>query len=584
MTEPTIGNDEIREDQQAFMAAYERARLELGEIPGVVGVGFGHKQVGGVFSDDVCVIVFVREKRAADDVPAAERIPKSYEGYRTDVRDPVAVVPGGCDNDTEYSTIQGGIQIQVDPTSIGTLGCIVRRRGDTGRENVYLLSNKHVLWSTTHREGSYAYHPYSPSGSRKSNSLGPVQREAKFDNVPSTVPDASGNPVQRTFFIDCATARIDIDSTCCGSTCTKDTTEYAESVIDLQVNGVNTITDIRSIASDVSIVIPSGPAGPAGPFVYKVGRTTGRTRGIVRSVNATLHTIGDPSVPGSPPMVGSNVVEIDFDPSSTPNHLNCHGNPFFGEHGDSGSLVVDDAGRAVGLLEGVPDPSIPGSSSTVACHILPVLDFLGVCLPTTTGTSHGSTKATDGSGLSLSAMGDFEPGDATIQFARATPAFADTGPTLMSVTDSERDHMLHLRERFRATSRVPELHEVFAQVRREVGYLVRNSRRVKVVWHRGEGPAFMAHTLNHLKGASPTIPTEVDGVTRQELLTRMGEALSVHGSIPLREAVERYGDILLPILSTAGTLDEAIERLATLDAIAVPASAVTGGDMPEETP
>src|SRR5439155_4362291 len=136
MTEPTIGNDEIREDQQAFMAAYERAKVELGAIPGVVGVGFGHKQVGGVFSDDVCLIVFVREKRPAADIPPDERIPASYEGYGTDVREPVDTVSIGCDNETEYSTIQGGIQIQAEPTSAGTLGCIVRRRGDAGRENV----------------------------------------------------------------------------------------------------------------------------------------------------------------------------------------------------------------------------------------------------------------------------------------------------------------------------------------------------------------------------------------------------------------------------------------------------------------
>jgi len=29
----------------------------------------------------------------------------------------------------------------------GTLACIVRKRGDTGGENVYLLSNKHVLFA-----------------------------------------------------------------------------------------------------------------------------------------------------------------------------------------------------------------------------------------------------------------------------------------------------------------------------------------------------------------------------------------------------------------------------------------------------
>jgi hypothetical protein len=579
MTEPTIGNDEIREDQQAFMAAYERAKVELGAIPGVVGVGFGHKQVGGVFSDDVCLIVFVREKRPAADIPPDERIPASYEGYGTDVREPVDTVSLGCDNETEYSTIQGGIQIQAEPTSAGTLGCIVRRRGDAGRENVYLLSCKHVLWSASQGAGSYVYHPKHPSAGRPSNSLGPVQAAAMKGNVTSMVPDKSGNPVQDSFYIDCATARIDIDSKCCGSTCTKDVTEYSESVIDLQVNGVNTISDVHSVVYDPAAVVPSGPAGPTGPFVYKVGRTTGLTRGIVRVVNAHITAAADSSVPGSGPIAAVNVIEIEFDPISTTTHLNCHGNPYFAEAGDSGSLLVDGSGRAVGLVNAVTLPGAPGTPLSYACHILPVLDYLGICIPTTTGTSHGSSKATDGSGLALGAMGDFEPGDATIQFAGATAAAALAGPTLMPVSDSERDHMLELRERFRTTPRGRELHEVFAQVRREVGYLVRNSRRVKIAWHRGEGPAFLAHTLNHLRGTAASIPTEVDGVARGELLERMGVALATYGSIPLREAIDRYRDVLLPILSTAETVDEAIERLSALDAPDVPVSllAVGGG-------
>lgn len=579
MTEPTIGNDEIRADQRAFMAAYERAKVELGAIPGVVGVGFGHKQVGGVFSDDVCLVVFVREKRPAADIPPDERIPAFYEGYRTDVFELVDIVSLGCDNETEYATIQGGIQIQAEPTSAGTLGCIVRRRGDAGRENVYLLSCKHVLWSATQGAGHYVYHPKHPSAGTPSNSLGPVQEAAKMDNVTSIVPDNAGNPVQDSFYIDCATARIDIDSTCCGSTCTKDTTTYTESVIDLQVNGVNTISDVHSIVYDLAAVVPTGPAGPTGPFVYKVGRTTGLTRGIVRHVGHAGQFDVDPPVAGSVPIVAVNMIAIEFDPTSTVSHLNCHSQPRFSERGDSGSLLVDGSGRAVGLVNGGTKAGSPGTPLSFACHILPVLDYLGVCIPTTTGTSHGSSRATDGSGLALGPMGDFVPGDSTIQFAGAA-AGAAPAPTLLSVTDTQRDHMLELRERFRATPRGPELHEVFAQVRREVGYLVRNSRRVKVVWHRGQGPAFLAHTLNHLRGASATIPTEVDGVARAELLEQMGVALSTYGSIPLREAVERYRDVLLPILSTAETVDEAIERLAALDAADTPVSVLPAGGGP----
>jgi hypothetical protein len=560
---PGKDNEHIRRDQQAFMEAYERARATFGALDGVVGVGFGHKQVGGRFTDDVAIVVFVREKRPEDDLAPEQRIPPEHEGYRTDVRTPVPVVPGGCDNDAVYHTIQGGIQIEADPpTQFGTLGCIVRRRGDGGRENVYLLSNKHVLFAGTARAGSYIYHPYAPSPPgappRPNDSLGPVQATAFYAIVTSTVPDAGGQPVSDSFFIDCATARIDIDSTCCGSTCTKDVIAYATSIIDLQVNAVNTLSDVRSVARDVSIVIPHGtPPGPTGPFVYKVGRTTGRTRGIVRSVNVTVDIPGDATVPGAAHILGPNVIEIEFDATSTGTGLNCHGNPFFAEHGDSGSLVVDDAGRAVGLIHGVPDPSIPGSSSATACHILPVLDQLGVCIPCTTGTSHGSCGATDGSGTSAVAVGEAE-GDGTIGFGAEA--------VVIQVSESEVDRMLGLLERFRAVPLGPELHQTFARVRREVGYLVRNSRAVTIAWHRTAGPAYMAHVLNHLRGDAAAVPLEVDGVARAQMLTRMRDALYAHGSIPLRESIERYDDELMAILTSARTADECIARLGGADA------------------
>jgi len=558
MSTPASDNEDIRRDQRAFIEAYERAKATFAELDGVVGVGFGHKQTGGRFTGDVAIIVFVREKLPPDEVAPGQGIPPTHEGYRTDVRPPVPVVPGACDNDTAYDTIQGGIQIEADPpTDLGTLGCIVRRRGDSGRENVYLLSNKHVLFAGGASAGSYIYHPYAPSppgtAPRPGTALGPVQAAAFYAIVTATVPDAGGQPASDSFFVDCATARIDIDSKCCGSTCTKDTIAYATTVIDLQLNGVNTLTDVRSVARDPSIVIPGGTApGASGPFVYKVGRRTGRTRGIVRCVNATVNIEGDPSVPGSTQVHGPNVIEIAFDPTSTSNGVNCHGNAFFAEHGDSGSIVVDDAGRVVGLIHGVPDPSIPGSSSATACHILPVLDQLGVCIPVTTGTSHGSCGATDGSGTSAVAVGE-AAGDGTIGFT------AEAVTSLVS--EAAADHMLGLLERFRAAPLGPELHETFARVRREVGYLVRNSRTVKIAWHRGQGPAYLAHVLNQLRGDAASVPLEVNGVTRAQLLTRMRDVLLAQGSIPLREAIDRYQDELLPILSSARTAEECIERL-----------------------
>ncbi len=80
------GNEHIFSGQDAFIRAYERARQSFEAINGVAGVGFGLKETGDQFTNDIAIIVFVREKRPDEDVPPSERIPATFEGYRTDVR------------------------------------------------------------------------------------------------------------------------------------------------------------------------------------------------------------------------------------------------------------------------------------------------------------------------------------------------------------------------------------------------------------------------------------------------------------------------------------------------------------------
>src|SRR5271163_3639886 len=154
MSGPTKNNNDISSNPAAFQEAYARARAFFSKFDGVVGVAFGHKQTAGVYSNDIAIVVFVKEKKKIDQLPSNQQIPTSFEGYPTDVRVVQDSHLHGCDNTTTYDTIQGGIQISppANPSTgqffLGTLGCIVRQRGNSSRENVYLLSNKHVLFDT----------------------------------------------------------------------------------------------------------------------------------------------------------------------------------------------------------------------------------------------------------------------------------------------------------------------------------------------------------------------------------------------------------------------------------------------------
>jgi hypothetical protein len=582
MSGPTKSNNDISSNPAAFQEAYARARTFFSKFDGVVGVAFGQKQTAGTYSDDIAIVVFVKEKKKTEQLPPDQQIPTSFEGYPTDVRVVQNAYFHGCDNTTTYDTIQGGIQITppANPNTggfdQGTLGCIARQRGNSSRDNVYLLTNKHVLFSTWEGAGQYVYHPFPPSPDDKkfasngdSNVLGPIQTQAFLGN--STIPgDSSGT----SYFIDCATARIDIDSKCCGTTCTKDTIHYAPSIIDLQLptsSPVNTIKDVRDVTSDSSII---------GQQVFKVGRTSGRTTGIVRLINASANAPGDPSVAGSTGFTAQNVLEIDFDTTSVAGGKNCKGHAWFSEQGDSGSLVVDDQGRAIGLISLGPGPGSPDPSPSNPCHIVPILDNLKICIVTTSGTNHGSCGATDGSGTA--------PAPATT--SSAAPAVAPSVPFAVKnlaatdvqslpeppiPNDAELRRLQEVLVAFRSSEKGRQLHDIFGQVRREIGYLVRNCRPVKIAWHRSQGPQYLSHVQRHFRGATDSVPHELNGVSRDRLLVRMDGALKKHGSIPLRAALEKYGTDLIRMLSQGENVDDWIRYMRNDEVTLAGSSAVT---------
>jgi hypothetical protein len=554
MPEPTKTNDQILAEQAAFKAAYERARAHFKTIEGVVGVGFGLKERRGAFSDDLAILVFVKEKKAEESVPAGQLIPASFEGYATDV----CIVPQiRFLEGTRYNCIQGGIQItnagpvtpSEDPPPPGTLGCVVRRRNNLGRDNVYVLSCHHVMQGDGRGPGDVIYHPNPPTAGPGSVALGPIQEGGFIGHIGH--PPGAKDPIQT--FIDCAIARLDIDCKCWGSACTKDVIPHSESIIDLKQvtppesdmtapqNAANAIADVRNCFNDLTFVNSS---------VIKVGNRTGKTNGKVVRVDGPVE-MENPMGPPDSVVIRHNVIQIFVDESQ--------GDSRFAAPGDSGSLVLDDKNRAVGLLFGADKQT---GKFGIACHIVPVLDHLKICIPCIpSGKSHGSTHAEDGSGLAPSTRpsGNTAALSGQIAFTSQTVKGPLTVPP--PLTDGEIGHMHEVLAEFRATPLGPELHEVFAEVRREVGYLVRNCRPVTVAWHRHQGPAFLVHVLNHLAGHSPIVPHEVKGVTRRALLERMRVMLTVHGSHPLRAALAKHGDDLIEVLTVADTARDAITAL-----------------------
>ena len=566
-------NEHIRTDQAAFIDAYLRARDAFKRIDGVAGVGYGHKEIGGDFTNDVAITVFVNEKKPNEALGPCDRIPPTFEGYRTDVRVPVLAQLLACDDQTHYPTIKGGIQIEPNPKNLvvtpgreetGTIGCFVKKRGNNDRDNIFLLTCEHVLSARGAKPKDYVYHPRAPrkDAGATGESLGAIQDGAISINMQATVPGATpGSTINDDFYIDAGIARINIDCKCNGTRCTKDDIKVAQT----EVEELGDLTDVRSIVAETSMVLPiqdpdviDGVAETF-PRVRKRGRTTGKTTGVIRNMMAITNF----QLSATRRIQVDHVIEIDYAPRAGEPARNCKNAKAFAEPGDSGAVLVDEANRVVGLVfmrSTTPVPGDPERFRAYACHIHPVLDKLGICIVTKGGTSHGSSGALDGSGTTPARTAADEPrGDGTVLLAQAqdeTPPWPEPKPD----TGEQSAMMLAFRDTLRETAVGRELHDTFADVRREIGYLIRNCRPVKVVWHRNQGPAFMTHVLNHLLDDADTIPREIRGISRETLLRRMGAVLFAHGSNPLRAGIERFGPAILSMVDA----ETAYECLAIL--------------------
>ncbi len=68
---------------RAVKAIHEQSLLSR---PNVVGVGVGLRQRGGQFTDEVCIVVSVRQKTPDEQLPPADRIPTQIDGVPVDVQ------------------------------------------------------------------------------------------------------------------------------------------------------------------------------------------------------------------------------------------------------------------------------------------------------------------------------------------------------------------------------------------------------------------------------------------------------------------------------------------------------------------
>jgi hypothetical protein len=526
---------------------HERNMAALLRIPGVLGVAFGFKETAGEVVPTLAYRVHVAGKRPLGELAPEEQIPEQIGGFPTDVLtgDPGDLAPA------KGPTLVPGKKITRyvpgDGAGSGTLGLLVRKNSVR-----FLLTNQHVL----HDDSWLApdtLEVYSPD--RKTYS------ELQCNNPVAHIVEH--NPLGFDDYVVLDNKKFHVDAT------------IAE--IRAGVTGSNVMDGVGPLDQglrDISgVPLTGSPQVPVDLItVWKRGAVTELTKGTVTTMFRLV------TVPGNPQSFTSWEFIVKPDPAHSHDYdeefelapaqdeqeirnffqgktltpeITTHGTRrtlrvrghAFGLKGDSGSVVVDEQRRIVGLLWATPRLLIQTanypfwaelfSGEGAILYIRPVFNKMGL-------------SETDGV---------IPPGSAT---AGPPVAEAELAPPPEATRDLEA-----------ALSRVPAGRQLLVLARRfgeRIAHLVHEHRRVMVAWHRAQGPAFAAAMLRAHQRGDGVLPTEINGVAMTDSLRRMREVLLREGDEELRNAVLAHGDDIVALAEHATSIPALLSALEQADA------------------
>jgi len=480
-----------------------RARAELLKKPGALGVCLGYKQRAGVVTDERSWVVFVRQKKALAELAPADVVPRELFGIPTDVLTAPPIRKLACPNHDKFEILEGGLSISnlkrytatgsLAGDEFGTLGFFGTLNSSSSRDNIVGLSNNHVIAANGAARDDLFYQPRRVGSTLAREDMHPI---GKIENVGKRgnhtynyAGDPAGSPT--SFWVDAATIHINTDfSSCCN---TNKGVKFRNLIHDLRLsplgNGaIDGIARVRDI--DVASATPDYK-------VYKAGETTGWTTGKLFTAKLDYED----------PVDGTRYDTLLVITNATPN---CGGGTAFAGGGDSGSVIVNSDRKIIGLLIG----ELMGLGGYyVGCHIHPVSDYLGITM------------------LSSTHLAGAEAGGAMLE---REVGLADADPDMVRA--------LALRDEIVSSERGRRYHDLVMQHRPEVVHLVNHVRPVTVAWHRIHGPDFLGHVVHASRHAHHKVPRELQGVTRDEALTRILQTLAQHGSASLRAAIEQHRD------------------------------------------
>lgn len=541
-----------RAQKEKWHKIHAEAKEEFEQIPGVIAVGFGVKEVAGSLNGTVALIVYVAEKKAKKDVPVNELIPDEFKGVPTDIR---VMLPnarytpfGGQD----AAPLVGGGSIRAHPRdgeepAAGTLGYMA-----TNGDGVdVMLSAEHVM-SHTKKDGNQVYAPdWSRCGLFYYNKVGETT-----DGCEANVSWNNGI-VTQDYFVDAAIATvndgltanrciIDIASVTGSDDISSSPTREDGATIEVRKTGILTgtttgeIEDIaltsRSVAGDLIHRLIKVRPTEAGAFTFEKTlqlRDVELRDGRVIPYALTLIEFEANANNGTITPLGDDTFTFTAD--------------VFGGQGDSGAVLVDDNDKVVGILvsgETLPMPSFTDKGKEsffgmplgagFGVHIGPVMEKLDISI----NTSSGTCSSTD---LKLPEM---------ISEIGEPLKFKDVNKGLA-----------HIREELILSEAGRKLLSIVDVFNTEIVQLVHHDRQTMVAWQRVKGPGYLALLLKCASDYGRPFPKKVKNIPVEVILTRMFDVLMETSGASLRMALQENKELLFYLLLNCDNMQDCLQEI-----------------------
>ena len=317
-------------------------RAQLHGRANVIATGVGYKIIGGQKTDTLSLVCSVTKKVNASQISVADLVPTNIDGLPTDVLE-TGVIRALQSPTERYRPAPGGVSIGHRSITAGTLGCLVKKNGQT-----VILSNNHVLANSNAAEiGDPILQPGPYDGGRFP--------EDHIANLEQFIPiNITGVPSECSIATAVANflngiAKLLGSSVQLQAIEQQATANLVDAAIARPLNPNDVKDEILQIGA-----IQGTAEGELGMAVKKSGRTTGFTTGEIQQVDVTAN------VQYGEGKIAQFTDQLMAGPMS--------------QGGDSGSAVLDDNNRLVGLLFAGSD------STTIMNRIQNVFTELGVSL------------------------------------------------------------------------------------------------------------------------------------------------------------------------------------------------------------